>query len=59
MKRRSNLIKCPYCQAINIITKKSRFCLKCGEDLSLLAGLEERKRDIKRRLKSLDKGKEK
>jgi len=55
MKRKSRIIKCPYCHSINVVRKNSTFCLNCGEDLALLIGLEEKKR---KRFRSIYKAKE-
>ena len=56
MGRRSKsrrLMRCPYCHHITFVSKESRYCYFCGEDLGLLINIPLRKRDIKRMLKEV------
>jgi len=53
MSKSKKLIKCPYCYHITFVSKESRYCYFCGEDLGLLINIPLRKRDIKRMLKEV------
>ena len=54
MSKSKKLIKCPYCHHITFVSKESRYCYFCGEDLGLLINIPQRKRDIKRMLKEMN-----